>query len=1002
MSNWKQRATQAAEAVYREFLETVVEKHVLKDRVSQEFSPFWILSDKKLKAITAGQEKHPRPIRLMTLSGKGGWSDDAEKRVRYLHNTNITLLDHLLSVVRGALMLAALDWLARNPDMDEDFLYRKLRLIAALGFMHDIDKDLNLGGRIHSVDDVNDGQVAERMQRYGLDKYLQQAGIELTPGQLLYLIDKVEAQQANRRLPDVLPPVYADGTLPLFVRLADKLDGIFLDADPEKPSDQKGIGGVLKRLAEDRSCIRSEALRRLFTNGRVVDIYDPHHPFLLDALQQQLALYSRELVGAPPLLEIHHDGRLLVLLYEEQADEVIEQALESVCSALPFRLRINVNDRGEPELLNGQPRHKELVAYLASAKHSDIKNVLLIKANDINHVFDPLSNLMEDMALLPNLPTNYNKNISLYDSDQAIEGNAGIWLRRAAHAALLLNLNLNDTPKNFPDYAAREQMFQRVLPEQPPEWINSVPYAHGRRVLLALWAVTLANEDSEIRQAIWGETGLLQQWLEGTDEIPAFRQFIPSNGEQVNQAVRAYFRQRLAGYVVVTDTSGVESDSGQLEYCHFTAQPIPKGQGILIRKNLGLGKLGIKASAFSGRDNRPEGLNDGSHTLISPVSLAEYSLRADLYKAAQGNKEIAMPTFLSSPTTLGLFGGLALDGDNSIRTVALRDLTSVEVGRLDDLVQYKGRCRIARFESFAGNTASQVSELYWLLQGVMRLGRPIHIFRGLPVHSRAFFYFDALPEWLGELLHEGKDREYARELRLEQIPRALERLDLAQKILGTYGLGYDVLRLYAAPRTRFMALCRIWLALQEEKMVRREVTSTLLTEYFAYLKGESMNAMNKSDKVLVEFAQQATRIQSNRGPSATPRKQLQVLALCLEFMTVQRKHGRLQTETEADRLALKLGVAGWLEENLTRRGDVAAKSHWQTNSYKDACLEVAAFFIDTVWSEALDQRIPSLERLRNIKSIYRMAFIQSYQPKPKEKTDAEDELEPETAQGDLF
>jgi hypothetical protein len=299
-------------------------------------------------------------------------------------------------------------------------------------------------------------------------------------------------------------------------------------------------------------------------------------------------------------------------------------------------------------------------------------------------------------------------------------------------------------------------------------------------------------------------------------------------------------------------------------------------------------------------------------------------------------------------------------------------------------------------------TEYQLEDLNCILQATLKTGRPIHIFRGLPVHSRAFFYFDALPEWLGELLHESKDREHARELRLEQIPRALERLELAQKILGTYDLGYDVLRLYAAPRTRFMALCRIWLALQEEKMVRHETTSTLLTEYFAYLKGESMNAMNKSDKVLVEFAQQATRIQSNRGPSATPRKQLQVLALCLEFMTVQRKHGRLQTETEADRLALKLGVAGWLEENLTRRGDVAARSHWQTNSYKDACLEVAAFFINTVWSDALDQRIPSLERLRNIKSIYRMAFIQSYQPKPKEKTDAEDELEPETVQSDLF
>ena len=1002
MNAWRKRATQVSESIYREFLETVVEAYVLKDRVDQQFSYIWSLPEKKVKAITAGKEKNPRPVRLMTLSGKGGWSNDPEKCLRYLHNTNITLLDHLLSVVRGALMMAALDWLARNPDMDEAFLYRKLRLIAVLGFMHDLDKDLNLGSRIYSVDDVNNVQVAERMQRYGLDKYLKKADIELTPDQLLYLIDKVEAQQSNRRLPETLPAAYTDGTLPLYVRLADKLDGIFLDGKPDKPSDKKGIKGVLNRLKEDISCIRSEELRRLFTNGRLIDIYDPHHPFLLDELQKQLALQSRELVGAPPLIEIHHDGRLLVLLYEEQVETVIENALATVCISLPFSLRLNINTRGEPELLNGQPTHKELNTYLANIKHSDLKNLLMIKAEDVNDIFNPLAEMMQDLGLTPNLPLNYNKNVSLYDSDLQIQGNAKIWLRRVAHAALLMNLNLKNTPKNFPDYNTREQAFLQLLPETPPPWISNIKYGHGRRVLTALWAAALAIDDSDLKQIIWGDTGLLQQWLEGTNETPAFRQFIPAESEMVSKAVKDYFQQRLQGLLVnITDDKNPGSDENSQEYCHFTAQPVPKtSTSLVIKDNLGLGKIGVRASAFNGRDNRPEGLNDGSHTRISPISLAEYTLRTEIYKAAQNNKDIDMPTLLSSPTTLGLFGSLALESDNSIRTVALRDLTSVEPGRLDDLFAYKGRCRIARFESFAGNTEAQIYELFWLLQAVLRLGRPIHIFRGLPVHSRAFFYFDALPEWLGELMHESKNRQYLKELRLEQIPYAIERLELAQVILRTNNLGYDVLRLYAVARTRFMALCRIWLVLQEESLVRREVKDKLLAEYFAYTKGEAMNDMNKSDKVLVEFAQQAARIQTNRGASAAMRKQLQVLDLCLEFMTVQRKHSRLKTNTIEDRQALQLGIAGWLEDNLTRRKDVASKHHWQTNNFKDACLAVAKFFIETVWPEVLENRIPSLERLRNIKSIYRMAFIQCYQPKPKDKGDDTPEVELNTIQAD--
>jgi len=994
MNNWKQRATLAAETVYRELLEQVVAAHVLKDRADSRTPNGRELKEKEIKAITVGKEKDPRPLRLMTISGKGGWVADTEKCTRYLCHTNITLLDHLLSVARGSLMLAALDWLARNPEMEEEFLYRKLRLIAVLAFMHDIDKDLNLGKRIQSVGDVGDMQVAERMRRYGIGVFLEQAGISLTPGQLLYLIDKVEAQQSNRRLPEQLPEPYADGALPLYVRLADKLDGIFLDGDSTKKKEEKGIEGVIKRLSEDRSCLRSEELRRLLTSGRIVDIYDPHHPFLLDELQQQLALNSRDLVGAPPLLEIHHDGHLLVLLYEEHAEAVIDQAIEMVCASLPFGLKVNVNTRGEPELLNGQPDHQELSAYLANVKHGEIKNLFLIKAEDVNSVFDPLAECMGEFGLPPNLPATYNKNVSLYDSDQKIEGNAKTWLRRAAHAIVLLNLNLKNTPKNFPDYETREQAFLKLLPKTPPDWICQMKYGHGRRMLTALWAVTLAAEDGEIKQAIWGNGGLLQQWLEGTAEIPAFRQFIQADGEQVSQAVKVYFQQRTSGVVVSV------ADENAQEYCHFTAQPVPAG--LVVKDNLGLGKIGIRASAFNGRDNRPEGLGDGSHTPVSPVSLAEYSKRAQIHEAAQGNREIAMPTLLSSPTTLGLFGGLALDSDKSIRTVALRDLTSIELGRLDDLAQYKGRCRIARFESFADNTEGQIKQLYWLLQGMSRLGRPMHIFRGLPVQSRAFFHFDALPEWLGELLQEREDGEHARELRLEQIPCAIERLDLAQVILRTNSLGYDVLRLYAASRTRFMAICRIWLKLQEESMVRREIKDSLLEEYLAYTTGENMRDMNKSDTAVLEFARQAVRIQSNRGAGATMRKQLQVLDLCLEFMSGQRKHGRLKMDTEEERKALKLGIGGWLEDNLTRRKDYAAKSYWQAETYKDACLDVARYFVETVWPDTFEGRIPSLERLRNIKSIYRMAFIQCYQPKSKKEEGRQDTEIEETIQIDLL
>lgn len=125
-----QQATEMAEAVYNQFLEQVLIKTVLADRKGQ-------FSEENQKRIDKGTHINHLLIRLMTVSGKGGWHQDLEKRQQYGRNINITLLDHLLSVTRGSLMLAALDWLHQSPDMERKHLsaekvdgYRCYRIFA--------------------------------------------------------------------------------------------------------------------------------------------------------------------------------------------------------------------------------------------------------------------------------------------------------------------------------------------------------------------------------------------------------------------------------------------------------------------------------------------------------------------------------------------------------------------------------------------------------------------------------------------------------------------------------------------------------------------------------------------------------------------------------------------------------------------------------------------------------------------------------------------------------
>ena len=91
-------AHRTAVEVYGAFIEECVVAQVGQDRLGEP-------------AKSPAGKIDGRPVRLVTISGKGGWSADPVKAQRWSTNDNISLLDHLLSVTRGALMF----WLATTP-----------------------------------------------------------------------------------------------------------------------------------------------------------------------------------------------------------------------------------------------------------------------------------------------------------------------------------------------------------------------------------------------------------------------------------------------------------------------------------------------------------------------------------------------------------------------------------------------------------------------------------------------------------------------------------------------------------------------------------------------------------------------------------------------------------------------------------------------------------------------------------------------------------------------
>ena len=125
-------AHQKARDVYGAFLDECVVAYVTKDRVGQP-------------PKSSASKIDGRPVRLVTISGKGGWSKDPILAERWAKNDNISLLDHLLSVARGALMFCLAD--ATRPwssEADLAEMERMAHAVVCIAFLHDIDKDLEL------------------------------------------------------------------------------------------------------------------------------------------------------------------------------------------------------------------------------------------------------------------------------------------------------------------------------------------------------------------------------------------------------------------------------------------------------------------------------------------------------------------------------------------------------------------------------------------------------------------------------------------------------------------------------------------------------------------------------------------------------------------------------------------------------------------------------------------------------------------------------------------
>lgn len=923
-----------ASAVYKRFIEHVLIGGVFSDAEREIASG--PMGETTLKGISAGTKQDIRPAFMSIVSGKGGWSADEQERAKYARFTNVSLVDHLTSVVRGATMFGAIDMVAAG--VPETEIPRRLAVVAAVAFCHDLDKALF----IPRSQDITPDDVAKFAERYAIPGFLSEYGLRFEPEQLLALVSEVERSRSGYIRKDF---DMAGMRVPLkdciYVNMADAMDSLFLNGD-------KGLDAALVAMAQISVNLSSDALKQ---GWRVVQLDDPNSPFLLDSLQYAVARECHIRHSFPPLMEVHHGGRLTCIIPSNGSDELLSSAFKSVASRVGGTIRVDVNKKGSISILDSRGDLNDLRAAVDLMANGDREKLLRVRvAFQRDHSAD-IDALLVSTGILPKWPDMSRFAGMLVPMWSGIKDEDEL---SAFHRLACLTVSLlacaDAKPKTGIIQASqREAELLDALSEiaaMPalPEWLGTAKPSDRYPVLAAL-AAALAVNDGEFEDRLSGEGGILAGWLEGSNGRKGLVEMIDGSVGQMSHAMVNHFEALVSGRTVV---AADESATGR---CHFTNMPMHADGGITLKDGL----YALKVSAFSGRSGRPEYFNKVAvQTLVSPVATAEHKLRQAIY--GKDSDKRSVPMKISSPTTAGLFGGLVLQGapEHFATYDFLRSDLSKQKQVYSDRDGVSKRVLVGRYAEFptslAGSSkeAGQIGFVRGVMEMALRLGRPVHVFQGMPRQVREFVYFDTLPAAI-EMALGGCG------LRLEQVKPAIRLLRGIEDIAQSPGFGLELAMAIADPDTRFSALC--------DTVSRAERREAVGIKLFAINILREGYTMKDADRSIVAFAEAMADYQ--RAPKRNDGINVTERGFRIALEQAELLHGQgLDGEEQ-----LVAAIAGSIKADYDRGGLSFRKNG------DEVLLNAAKVFVEKVWLGAFKATSPNAKLRRSAMAIYHWSFV---------------------------
>lgn len=922
------------------------------------------LSVEKQKQIAAEKCIDARVPLWVSKSAKGS--------VKFVKtHRNVSLADHAVSVMTGAVSFAAY-WLVSEGCAIDDKLERQLFMIGLVGLLHDLNK---LHDDVYVLSDARVLVDVEALyDRWQLAPKLTQYGVLISAQEIFQLINCVEAGTALAGTDNGLVDATLRQRCRTFVRLADQLDGRFYTLGKDG-----GVAGVLAKLAEWEKM--DQGFVSCLGHWHHVHIYDSAHPYLLDRLQTQLFQQCLEINGVSPLLSIHHDGALDVLIPDEDKSAVIDSALKGLKrTLLSCGFKIVFSTTKQPNLMEGQPDWEELTEHLVSDENTkDVLALLSVSAGEVSFFSDRLINDSYALRFNEKAQKTTSATVMPIFPEEDDEASTEFYQLSSLISLLLRHTSQN---KKIKVISEQERLDQVEVTLRDHGYSLTVPdvlvHPLSKSTWISMQIAAYMMDDQELYDGLFSLLNLFYKGAKPDESKTPFIGIISGLKEDVAKqrvsSVICRFEALLNNKPYFPDESQLPSDS---QCCLITGEPT---QGRIEAKDE---LYSIKISQFSERNGRHAAIGDPKGvTMLSPTSYCEYQLRTHRHDNAKGD----MPVLICSPSTNGLFPGVRFTDETAAdKEVFLSTYDLCREDRKNTVLYgpeiFNRRLFLARQESMPYKFVEQLDWLERVIKSVRRTGRPFHIFRGLATPRPEILYIDCLLPQLQKLC--GNKSGF----RIEELSWLYNEVRFFKTIIDARGT-FILIRAMLSTETQFGALCQAKCLLEDhvaEKESQNKVQGlgqfrsaiTEVNNRIYQLKSE--NYMTARDNGVLQLAQLAARIQKGFGSTASRSEQTLLFSLMMDTVKTQLKYKLPMGDI------LKKAIIGNIEHKLSGSKYIGKSEYRDGQSLLEACDALAECFISLLWEPVLKSRLPNSQLKKQLMEIYRVEMLMTYQSRRNTK-----------------